>query len=374
MEKSTVAVLFGGLSSEKEISLATGRYVYSIVDRNRYNVLPLYMSSSNGKLYILPDKLVIQNRTEDIENRLSEAEYVKLESLKSKCDLVFIALLGKYGEDGVIQGILEILGIPYTGSGILPSAVAMHKRVTKNLLRSMNITVARDYILSNDEWQNNQEKVINEIQSQIGMPVVVKPTREGSSVGVSFANDIETLKKGISLAFEWDKEILVEEYVKGQEFMCIVIGNQNPVAMIPTEAEFTGEIFTYDGKYMPGRARYHTPPRDCPPERIQQIRDIAIKAYQAIGVKGFGRVDGFITEDKIVIGEVHTGTIMVPSSYVFQQASRADFGVGKIKGINGKNKGIKGVKGGSGFSPRTLVTTFIDLAIDAHYNKKGTLI
>ena len=154
--------------------------------------------------------------------------------------------------------------------------------------------------------------------------------------------------------------------------MCIVIGNQNPVAMIPTEAEFTGEIFTYDGKYMPGRARYHTPKRLLS-ERINKF-EIAVKAYQAIGVKGFGRVDGFITEDKIVIGEVHTGTIMVPSSYVFQQASRADFGVGKIKGMNGKNKGIKGVKGGSGFSPRTLVTTFIDLAIDAHYNKKGTLI
>lgn len=372
MEKSTVAVMFGGPSSEKEVSLATGRYVYSIIDRNRYDVIPIYMSSESGKLYIIPDKLVIQNKTEDIEKRLSEAEYVKLEDLKSKCDVVFIALLGKYGEDGVIQGVLELLHIPYTGSGILPSAIAMHKRVTKNLLRAMNITVAKDVVVTYENWQINSAQIVSEIQSSIGFPVVVKPTREGSSVGVSFANDTDTLNKGINSAFEWDKEILVEEYIKGQEFMCIVIGNKDPVAMIPTEAEFTGEIFTYDGKYMPGRARYHTPPRNCPQQKIQEIRDIAVRAYEAIGVKGFGRVDGFIANDKIVIGEVHTGTIMVPSSYVFQQASRADFGVGKLKGgINGKNKGVKG---GTGFSPRTLVTTFIDLAIDAHNNKKGTLI
>lgn len=367
MEKLKVGVIFGGLSSEKEVSLATGRYVYSLVDNNRFVGIPLYLAQ-NSKIYKLPDKLVIQNKTEDIEKRLNEAEEVRYEDLKQLVDVIFISLLGKYGEDGVIQGLLELLKIPYTGSGILTSSISMQKTVTKKILKSIGINVPNDIILNIDEYKDI-ENIHSQITASLNYPVIVKPSREGSSVGVSFVKDKESLKISLDEAFKWDNEIIIEEYIKGIEYMCVVLGNENPVSMIPTEVTFESEIFTYEGKYMPGKACYHTPPRNVSSDVIENLRQIALDAYKYLGIKGYGRVDGFIVGDKIYVNELHTGTIMIPSSYVFQQASRADFSISKF----GKGKAnIKG-KNQTGLSPRTLVTTIIDLAIDSHYNKKGTL-
>lgn len=371
-KKLKVGVIFGGMSAEKEVSLATGRYVYSLVDQQKYEPIPFYMGR-DSKIYHIPDKLVIQNKTEDIEKRLDEAEEVLYEELNEKIDVMFIALLGKYGEDGVIQGLLEMLKIPYTGSGILTSSVAMHKRVTRQILRGYEVDVPKDISIWKKDWveSDGHEKVYEEVEEKIGMPVVVKPTREGSSVGVSYADSKETLIGAVDEAFKHDNEVLVEEYIEGVEFMCVILGNENPAAMIPTEVTFEGEIHTYESKYMPGRAQYHTPPR-LDDDVVQKIREISVHVYKLLGLKGYGRVDGFVADDRIIVSEPHTGTIMVPSSYVFQQASRTDIKTGKMKAATSKN-GLKAGKGASGISPRDLITTIIDLAMDAHSDKKGTL-
>lgn len=372
-KKTKVGVIFGGLSAEKEVSLATGRYVYSLVDRQKYDPVPLYMAYS-GKVYKLPDKLVIQNKTGDIESRLDDAEEIKYEDLKDLVEVMFIALLGKYGEDGVIQGLLELLKIPYTGSGILSSAVAMHKRLTKQILSGSDILVPEDVIIECGMWDDPKEKakLVSQVKDKLGFPVVVKPTREGSSVGVSFARNEESLDKAVAEAFKWDNEILVEEFIDGIEFMCVVLGNTSPVALNPTEVEFEGKIHTYESKYMPGKSKYHTPPR-VSEEIVERVKEIAISVYKVIGIKGYGRVDGFIAGDKIYVCEPHTGTIMVPSSYVFQQASRSELKIGGEKGLGGKSAGLKSGKVKSGISPRGLITTILEFAMEEHLKKKGTL-
>ncbi|MBN1618730.1 ATP-grasp domain-containing protein [Candidatus Dojkabacteria bacterium] len=379
--KLKIGVIFGGLSAEKEISLATGRYVYSLVDRSKYEAVPLYMAR-NANIYKIPDKLVIQNKTDDVESRLEEAERIKYDDLHKYVDVMFIALLGKYGEDGVIQGLLEMLNIPYTGAGVLSSSIGMHKRVTKQLLKGHGILVPEDVVLYRTDWQDDdkREKVVQEMITKLGLPFVVKPTREGSSVGVTFCKDESMIKECVDEAFKWDNEILAEKYIKGTEFMCVVIGNNNPAAMTPSEVDFEGDIHTYESKYMPGRAQYHTPPR-ISSEMVNKIKDTAVNVYKLMGVKGYGRVDGYVVDDKIYIGETHTGTIMVPSSYVFQQVSRSEISADSIKGASmksgslksGANGSVKGGKVQTGLSPRELITTIVNLAIDAHSNKKGSL-
>jgi D-alanine-D-alanine ligase len=362
-KKLRVGVFFGGKSAEKEVSLATGRYVLNLLDSSKYEAIPLYMSYS-GLIWRLPPKLVLQNTTKDVEEKLeASAQHIRFEDLPTIIDFAFIALLGKFGEDGAIQGVLDLVKIPYSGSGILASAVCMHKGVHKRFLRINNITVAEDIPLYRVDYKTTRsiESIIEEINNRFGFPVIVKPVAEGSSIGVSSVRSADKLADALDEAFKWDDELLIEEFITGQEFMCVVVGGEEPVAMLPSEVEFAGDIFTYENKYMPGQAVYHTPIR-APQEKIKEIQDIAVKVYRMLNIQGYGRVDGFLkNKETVYISEPHTGTIMVPSSYVFQQASLQDIPV-KAKG------GIKG-KGGAKFNPRTFISTIIDLGMAAHAEK-----
>ena len=336
--------------------------------------IPYFMNEEGG-LWKLPDKLVIQNTTKDVVGRLDEAEAVGYQQLKEQIDVMFIALLGKYGEDGCIQGVLELLKIPYTGSGILASAVGMDKRVHKALLRDAGYLVPKDILIANSEFptssrlrragriQNSVRKLLGKVERELGWPVVVKPTREGSSVGVSVVKKAEHLEGAIQKALEWDDEVLIEEYIKGLEFTCVVWGNERPTALLPTEVVFTGDFFDYESKYMPGKAQTITPARVAP-EMISRIQETAEQVYSLFQIKGYGRVDGYVKEDKIYIAEPHTGTIMVPSSFVFQQAAQYRIQL---------EDEFKGKKVNTGLNPSMLVTKIIELAQRAHEGKKGTL-
>jgi D-alanine-D-alanine ligase len=241
----------------------------------------------------------------------------------------------------------------------------MHKGVHKRFLRVNGITVAEDIPLYRIDYPKTRsnESIIEEINNRFGFPVIVKPVAEGSSIGVSCVRSPEKLAEALEEAFKWDDELLIEEFVTGQEFMCVVVGGEEPVAMLPSEVEFSGDIFTYENKYMPGQAVYHTPIR-ASQEKIKEIQDIAVKVYRMLNIQGYGRVDGFLkNKETVYISEPHTGTIMVPSSYVFQQASLQDIPI-KAKG------GMKG-KGGVKFNPRTFISTIIDLGMAVHADKVG---
>ncbi len=394
-EKLRVGVVFGGMSSECEISLATGRYVYSLLDPAKFFGVPFYLDKL-GNLWQIPDKLVIQNTTADVDLRLEkEARQLRFEDLTQKVDLVFNALLGKYGEDGCIQGVFEIVGVPYTGSGILASALGMDKKIHKKILKSQGFKVAEDIIIQNSRFKNENDysKIKNEIRGKFGFPCVVKPTREGSSMGVSVVKSEEGLEVAFEYAFKYDNEVLIEEYLHGLEFTCVVWGNDDPQAMLPTEIVFEGDFFTYEGKYMPGKTQTITPAR-VKLEVLKEIQRISVEVYELIGCVGYGRVDGFVVskmsnqhptpgvgigngallkpncanlrleEVEVYITEPHTGTIMVPSSFVFQQASKF-----RIE-LDDK---FTGIKVSVPLTPRMLVTKIIDMACEAHQKKKGLL-
>lgn len=402
-EKLKVGVIFGGLSAENEVSLATGRYIYSLLDSTKYLGVPFYLDKK-GQLWQVPDKLVIQNTTADVESRLEkEATATRFEELPEKVDLVFNALLGKYGEDGCIQGIFELLQIPYTGSGVLASALGMDKRMHKRVLAAAGFKVARDIIIQKSKisppagGQNDISKLKNEAAEKFGYPYVVKPTREGSSMGVSVVKSESGMDVALEYAFKYDRDVLAEEFLKGLEYTCVVWGNNEPKAMLPTEIVFEGDFFTYEGKYMPGRTQTITPAR-VPHDVLEEIQRTSVEVYKLIGCKGYGRVDGFVvpkaslkysdalsgpsaggdnsgltkpdlskrTLDQVdvYVTEPHTGTIMVPSSFVFQQASQFEITL---------DDKFTGKKISTPLSPRMLVTQIIEMAQEAFINKKGLL-
>lgn len=361
--KQKIGVIFGGKSGEREVSLATGRYVYSLLDKEKFTGVPIYMDGK-GDIWEIKEKLLLLNSTSDVDSRLAKnAKKIRFEDLKVKIGLMFVALLGKYGEDGCIQGILELLKVPYTGSGVLASALCMDKHYHRVLLKSKGFNIAKGITIQKKIYDLRFTNYEKEIVEKIGLPCVVKPTREGSSLGVSVVKKEEHLEGAIEKAFEYDTDVLIEEYLKGMEYTCVVYGNENPVALTPTEVVFTGDFFDYESKYLPGKTQTITPAR-VSPEILEKIKKTAEGVYKLFNIKGYGRVDGFVVKDEIYITEPHTGSIMVPSSFVFQQASQYR--------IELEDK-FTGKKIKTPLSPGKLVTKIIEQAEEAHRDKKGPL-
>lgn len=345
-----VGVIFGGISSEREASLASGRQVYFNVDRSRYQGVALFMDRQ-GRLWHIPDKLIIQNTCTDICARLErEARRVPYEALKELIDVAFIALHGKYGDDGCIQGVLELLGIPYTGSGVLACALSMDKPMAHKLLTAHGLEVARELVVTEDEWRADPQAATARIVETTGLPCVVKPTREGSSIGVTVVETEDQLPSAMETAFQWDTAALVEEKLVGMEFSCIVLGNDDDLqVLLPTETVTRNPYMTYDDKYMPGRSQKITPAR-VPPETIRHIQDVVARTYKALGFTGYGRMDGFLLKDgRVLLTDPNSTSGMSPSSFMFHQAAEA------------------------GMTPMMLITRIIELGLEAHRKKRGPL-
>ncbi len=344
-----VGVLFGGRSSEREVSLASGRQVYHSLNRQVYQGVPLFLDAG-GALWHLPDKLVLQNTTSDIAHRLEqEAQRIFYEDLKGLVDVVFIALHGKYGDDGCIQGTLELLDIPYTGSGVLPCAVSMDKPTAHRLLASAGFEVARETVVRGDARGTRAAGITRHIVQEVGFPCVVKPTREGSSVGVSVVQTPEALPTALAAAWQWDTDALVEAYLEGMEFSVIVVGNHEPEALVPTEIITTNPYMTYDDKYMPGRSQKITPAR-LDDETLERIRQEARRAHRVLGFTGYSRIDGFLLPDgRLLLTDPNSTSGMSPSSFLFHQAAEA------------------------GQSPADIIGRIVSLALEAHRAKRGPL-
>jgi D-alanine-D-alanine ligase len=352
MEKLRVGVIFGGMSSEKEVSLNSGRNVYDNMDRETYEPVPVFMDG-RGRLWILPWQLISQNTTTDVEERLEkEAMPVPYEKLKEKIDLAFIALHGKYGDDGCIQGLLELLQIPYTGSGVLPSALGMDKHLQQKMLEAEGIGVPRSRAVGEQEWKEKRETLGKELVETFGYPMVTKPVREGSSFGVTIIRNLNELESGVSEALRWDTVFLVEEFLDGIEFSSIVLEGDDghPVPLGLTEIYPQSEFYTYDDKYMPGRCRKFTPPRNISREDAEKIKKEVVRAYRALGLRCYGRIDGFFLADgRILVTDPNSSSGMAPSSFFFEQAAEA------------------------GMLPSMIISRLIEMAIRIHREKKGPL-
>jgi D-alanine-D-alanine ligase len=352
MARLRVGIIFGGMSSEKEVSLNSGRNVYDNMDREMYEPVPVFMDSG-GKLWILPWQLISQNTTTDVTERLDEeAERLPYEGLKDRVDLAFITLHGKYGDDGCIQGVLELLGIPYTGPGVLASAIGMDKHLQQEVLGAAGIGVPRSRLIRERDWATRRDAVEQEIIEAFGYPFVTKPVREGSSVGVRIIRDQKDLEQGVTEALQWDTAVLVEEFLDGIEFSSIVLEEEDgkPAPLGLTEIYPQSEFYTYDDKYMPGRCRKFTPPRNIPRETAEMIKTEVIRAYGALGFRCYGRIDGFYLRDgRILITDPNSSSGMAPSSFFFEQAAEA------------------------GMLPSMIVSRLIEISLRIHREKKGPL-
>lgn len=325
MTKLRVGIILGGMSSEREVSLNSGRNVYDNLDRDLYEPTPIFMDDK-GRLWIIPWQLVSQNTTVDIADHLEEtARRIAYEDLKKEIDFAFISLHGKYGDDGCIQGLLEILKIPYTGPGVLASALGMDKHLQQKILEAEGIEVPRSMLIRASDWKEDQSAVRQSVLARFPLPCFTKPIREGSSVGVTKVTDEQTLAEGIDEALKWDNAVLVEEYLDGTEFSAIVVEDDGNVRTLEvTEIYPQSDYYTYDDKYMPGRCRKFTPPKNIPPGKTDEIKQIVVRAFHALRFRSYGRIDGFVLKDnRILITDPNSSSGMAPSSFFFEQAACA---------------------------------------------------
>lgn len=318
MEKIKLGVIFGGISSEHDVSIVSGTSVIKNLDKEKYKILPIYISKE-GKWYTYTkpvEEIDILSIGEEIEEKKSIEDLEKtLESL----DVVFPVLHGLGGEDGSIQGIFEMFNIPYVGCGILASSVGMDKAYTKIIFDKANIKQAEyeyirkykeNYIYVDKEFNEtilSLEEVSKLIDKNLEYPMFVKPSNSGSSVGINKAHNIEELEKYIEYAAEFDRKILIEQGIVGKEIECAVLGNEDVISSCVGEIKPAEEFYSYDAKYKNSESKIIIP-ADISKEMSNEIRRLAIKAFKAIDGKGLARVDFFANEktEEIFINEINT--------------------------------------------------------------------
>ncbi len=332
-----VGVLMGGRGGEKEVSFNSGRTVCDHLDSFRYLVIPIFQRS-NGALYILPYRFLHRGKTSDFEQRLdTEAEKISWDSLKERIDFMYIAMHGRYAEDGTMQGFLEILGIPYFGSKVMASALGMDKTLQKEILKNNGISVPKGISIKPEDilaFTQSPELLHKRItDAGLSFPYFVKPHKEGSSLGITVVfNDSElqpALIKAATVDPQRPQAVLLEEYVKGMEFTCIILTDYKTkkyLPLPPTEIvhERNTLYFDYEQKYMPGRSTKYTPAR-VPSEIIKKIQDICTHVTQILEIENISRIDGFVTpEGEIIIIDPNTFSGVAPSSFLFRQAAEVN--------------------------------------------------
>jgi len=328
--KTKVAIVFGGRSGEHEVSIRSAKTLIDNLDHEKYTIVPLAISregrwlNAEESAALLPEETreFLSNIFEDnqgavpivgdggfISSRNSATE--NFSAGASSVDVVFPVLHGTYGEDGTIQGLLEMADVPYVGCGVLASSCGMDKVVMKTLFRDAQLPVCRYVWFLRKEWEETKEKILESVEFRIGFPCFVKPANLGSSVGVSRADDGESLKNAINLAAQYDRKIIVEEGLDAREIECGVIGNDDPRASLPGEYivhDPTKKFLDYTEKYSGTGNNEFVVPAIVSEELSRKIRDMAIDAYKAVDASGLARVDFFLRNDTgaIYVNEINT--------------------------------------------------------------------
>lgn len=293
-----VAVIYGGMSSEHDVSMISGKNILGSIDKSKYEVYPVTITKDGNWL---------DEKNKEIKNII---QYLK------DMDVVFPVLHGLYGEDGSLQGMLEMNQIPYVGCKVLASSVCMDKVYTKIVLGKAGINQAKYIYLKDeniyvdenfDEMKLENDEIIKLVEEKLKFPVFVKPSNSGSSVGVSKATNGEELIKAIETASIYDRKILIEEAIIGKEVECAVLGNSNPEASTVGQILSAEEFYSFDAKYKNEESKTVIP-ANIPEEKIEEIRKLAIKAFKAVDGSGLSRVDFFVENEtnKIYINEINT--------------------------------------------------------------------
>lgn len=322
MSKLRVAVLYGGRSGEHDISLRSAEAVIAALSPDKYEVSRYFIS---------------------LEGRWEPGPILPVPGAHPDIDVVFPVLHGTFGEDGTIQGLLELADLPYVGANVLSSAVSMDKDIMKRVCRDKGLPVVDYLVLSRDEMDAAAVAV------RLPFPLFVKPANLGSSVGISKAHDMAELEAALQLAAEFDRKIIVERGVEGREFECAVLGNENPAASVPCEILPSKEFYDYEDKYLLNLAKVELPAK-LSDEDTAEMRRLAVACYEAVGCEGMGRVD-FLRETstgQIFINEINTipgftSISMFPKMWEY-----------------------------TGIPYRDLLDRLIELALERHAQKKAT--
>lgn len=328
--KKRVGVVFGGRSVEHEVSVITGMQVIENIDKTKYDVVPIYINKE-GKWLTGNSLMNFKNFKED---NLKDAKEIIMTSvykdnkyythpeaigflgkkLMETVDIMFIALHGTNGEDGTIQGLFELIDIPYTGGGVLASSVGMDKVTMKDVFKAHGLPIV-DYIwFFRKRWFDNKEEIIKEVEEKLGYPVFVKPANLGSSVGITKAKDKNTLMDAIEIAIRYDRKIIIEKSVENpREINCAVMGyDDNVKASLCEEPVGWKDLLTYEDKYINSNTKgskgsSRNIPADLPEETTNLIQDTAQKAFMAIDCRGNARIDFLLDQSgKVFVNEINT--------------------------------------------------------------------
>ena len=327
-KKLRVGVIFGGRSGEHEVSIRSARAIVEAIDRKRFEVVPIGITTEGKWLApaqsaqllpaavqpLLPSKTHTATGDVALLGDPSRKGLISLESetlTGEKLDVVFPALHGTYGEDGTLQGLLEMADVPYVGCGVLASSCGMDKVTMKSLFVQAGLPICKYIWFLRSQWRNDPAKVIRKVTSDIGLPCFVKPANLGSSVGVSRATDKKSLSDAIDLAAEYDRKIIVEEELVAREIECAVLGNDEPQASLPGEYVVFDEaarFLDYTEKYTnTGRVSFVVP-APLTKSMTTKIQRMAIRAFQSIDGAGLARVDFFLPRNggELVVNELNT--------------------------------------------------------------------
>ena len=318
-KKLRVGVIFGGRSGEHEVSLRSAESVINAMDKSKYEVVPIGITKegrwllSGNAAALLPDAVMASNSHQQVAiigdptmrglTRLDERERLLA---SEPLDVVFPVLHGTYGEDGTIQGLLEMAGVPYVGCGVLASATGMDKVTMKQLFERAGLTLIEYDWFLRSAWEEKPDAVIKRIRS-LGFPVFVKPANLGSSVGISKAANKRELCDAIDDAARYDRKLIIERAVDGREIEVSILGNEHPMASLPGEVITGHEFYDYEDKYIDTTSRTEVPAK-LPKKIIDRIQRDGIRAFQAIDGSGLARVDFFVERgtNRVLINEINT--------------------------------------------------------------------
>jgi D-alanine-D-alanine ligase len=353
-DRLRVAVLFGGRSAEHEVSVVSAQGVLRHMDRERF--LPVPFGVTREGTWLTPEE------TEQALRSVPLNSYLPLPSLEGNVlplrpqvlgalatvDVVFPLIHGPHGEDGTVQGMLELMGLPYVGAGVAASAVGMDKALMKALFRRAGLPTAEFVVVARHEWERDRPAVEASVRDAIGLPCFVKPANLGSSVGIAKVKEWTALAPALDEAFRYDRKVLVEKAIAGREIEVAVLGNDDPVASPPGEVVPHREFYDYRAKYLEEGTRLVAPVA-LPSTIERRLAEMAVAAFRAIDCAGMARVDFFLVGEEPIVNEINTIPGFTPIS-MYPRLWEA-----------------------AGISYRELITQLIELGLERHREKQGRL-
>jgi D-alanine-D-alanine ligase len=315
-DKIRVAVVFGGESAEHEISIRSANNIIEAMDKGKYDISLIGITkdglwyggrSAEAILYSVNKRYTVSE--DDLLGFIpgkADGNIVYISDTKKRImpDVIFPILHGPMGEDGTVQGMLKLAGIPFIGSGVVGSSVGMDKDVMKRLFRDSNIPIGKFRVVLSHEKEN---VVFDELVKELGLPLFIKPANMGSSVGVHKVNNRMEFNTALTDAFNYDTKVIVEEFIKGREIECAVLGNENPIASVPGEICTSHDFYSYDAKYIDEKGAELNIPAILTEDIKAEIRSLALRSFNSLCCEGLARVDFFLKDDgSIIVNEVNT--------------------------------------------------------------------